>query len=98
MYLQLQYNFSTTSGVTTTDAVVSQGDAAKLSCQLLNTPKAPDYVVWTNGQVQIEEFTTRAGYGLSVSLSHFILLLFQQITCSRFQIHLGYTNCGNGFV
>lgn len=66
-YLQFEVSY-TQIRVTTTDAVVSQGDAAKLSCQLLNTPKAPDYVVWTNGQVQIEEFTTRAGYGLSTGV------------------------------
>lgn len=61
------------TGILTTDAVVSVGETAKLSCQIINTPKAPDYVVWTNGQVYIEEFTSRAGYGLSVSRTFYNL-------------------------
>ncbi|XP_063692344.1 uncharacterized protein LOC134824375 [Bolinopsis microptera] len=66
-YLQFEVSY-TQIRISITDAVVSQGDAAKLSCQLQNTPKAPDYVMWTNGRVQIEEFTSRAGYGISTGV------------------------------
>jgi len=66
-YLQFEVSY-TQIRISSTDAVVSPGDGAKLSCQLINTPKAPDYVVWTNGRVQIEEFTTRAGYGISTGV------------------------------
>ncbi|KAL5272668.1 hypothetical protein ACHWQZ_G000752 [Mnemiopsis leidyi] len=66
-YLQFEVSYAQIR-ILTTDAVVSVGDTAKLSCQLINTPKAPDYVVWTNGQVYIEEFTSRAGYGISMGV------------------------------
>ena len=52
---------------TTDDTLTRHKEPARLSCKLENSPKAPDNVVWTNGEVQIEQFSGRAGYSLSVS-------------------------------
>ena len=56
----------TVSGISARDAVIGLGDSATLTCTLYDAPKAPDYVIWKNRDVTVEEFKSVSGYSISV--------------------------------
>ena len=67
-YLQFEVAYDQITISTTDDSITSKREPARVSCQLHNSPSSPNWVVWTNGVVQIEEFTTKTGYSISTGV------------------------------